>query len=154
MRGRKPRPLSVHDADRPALEQLARSRTRPYYQVLRARAILALAGGERVQALAFQMQCDPATVWRIARRYERRGLPGLLAHPAGDGRHGPSSRSSTTNSHPVGIPEAAIPSNGTAAHFLSPHLPDLAPDLLVEGAFDPPADATSAEAVGHLQAAV
>ena len=79
MRGRKPRDFSLAAHDVPILQQIARSRTLPWFQVQRARAVLALAGGERVQAVAFQMPCDPSTVWRICRRYEQSGLEGLLS---------------------------------------------------------------------------
>jgi transposase len=58
---------------------MARSRTLPWFQVQRARAVLAIADGERVQTVAFQMQCYPSTVWRLCRRYEEAGLEGVLA---------------------------------------------------------------------------
>ena len=79
MRGRKPRCLSLVAHDEPILEQIARSRTLPWLQVQRARAILAIARGERVQTVAWQMQCAPSTVWRMCRCYEQRGLEGLLS---------------------------------------------------------------------------
>jgi hypothetical protein len=65
MRGRKPRGLSLAAHDVSLLEQIARSRILPWFQVQRARLILAIAGGERVQMAAFQMQCDPSTIWRL-----------------------------------------------------------------------------------------
>jgi Homeodomain-like domain len=37
-----------------------------------------MANGARVQAVAFQMQCDPSTVWRLCWRYEEAGLEGVL----------------------------------------------------------------------------
>ena len=79
MRGRKTRGFSLAAHDVPILQQIARSRTLPWFQVQRARAVLALAGGERVQAVTFQMPCDPSTLWRICRRYEQSGLEGLLS---------------------------------------------------------------------------
>ena len=79
MRGRKPRRLLLAAHDKSILEQIARRRTLPWFQVQRARAVLAIAGGERVQTVAFQMQCDPSTVWRLCRRYEEAGLEGVLA---------------------------------------------------------------------------
>jgi len=88
MRGRKPRCLSLVAHDKAILEKIGRSRTLPWFQVQRARAILAIARGERVQTVAWQMQCVPSTVWRMCRRYEQNGLEGLLAeaprlgHPA------------------------------------------------------------------------
>lgn len=88
MRGRKPRGITVKTHDRPLLQQIAHSRTLPWFQVQRARLLLAMDAGERVQTVVAQMQCDPSTVWRICRRYEEAGLEGVLAdapragHPA------------------------------------------------------------------------
>jgi hypothetical protein len=79
MRGRKPRCFLLAAHDKPILEQIARSRTLPWFQVQRARAVLAIAEGARVQTVAFQLQCDPSTVWRLCRRYEEAGLEGVLA---------------------------------------------------------------------------
>jgi hypothetical protein len=62
MRGRKPRALSLATHDIAILEHIAHSRTLPWFQVQRARAVLAIADGERVQTVAFQMQYDPSTV--------------------------------------------------------------------------------------------
>src|SRR5438105_1661311 len=76
MRGREPRSIAVGAHDRCLLEQIAHSRTLPWFQVQRARALLAMAVGERVQTEA--MQCDPSTVWRLCRRYEQAGLEGVL----------------------------------------------------------------------------
>src|ERR671918_34632 len=79
--------LAAHD--KPILEQIARRRTLPWFQVQRARAVLAIAEGARIQTVAFPMQCDPSTVWRLCRRYEEAGLEGGLArvvrggHPTG-----------------------------------------------------------------------
>lgn len=79
MRGRKPRPLEVVSTDVPLLQAIARSRARPWLQVQRARIVLAVAAGQRIQSVAAQLQCDPATVWRGCRRYEAVGLELLLA---------------------------------------------------------------------------
>lgn len=78
MRGRKPRSIAVGAHDRCLLEQIAHSRTLPWFQVQRARTLLAMADGERVQTVAARMQCDPSTVWRLCRRYEQAGLEGVL----------------------------------------------------------------------------
>src|ERR671914_1230369 len=85
MRGRKPRRFLLAAHDKPILEQIARSRTLPWFQVQRARAVLAIADGERVQTVAFQMQCDPSTVWRLCRRYEEAGVGGVFAEEASAG---------------------------------------------------------------------
>jgi Winged helix-turn helix len=79
MRGRKPRSLKIASADVPILQEIARSRSRPWLQVQHARIVLAVAAGQRIQALASQAQCDPATIWRLCRRYEQVGLVCLLA---------------------------------------------------------------------------
>ncbi len=79
MRGRKPHRIVLTAHEVPILQPIARSRTLPWFQVQRARVVLAMANDERVQTVAFQMQCEPATVWRICRRYEQAGLEGLLA---------------------------------------------------------------------------
>lgn len=79
MRGRKPRNFSLAAHDIPILQQIAHSRTLPWFQVQRARAMLAMARGERVQTVVFQSQCDPSTVWRLCRHYEQMGLEGVLA---------------------------------------------------------------------------
>ncbi|MGE5754913.1 MAG: helix-turn-helix domain-containing protein [Planctomycetaceae bacterium] len=85
MRGRLPRPLSIASDDRVALQQVARSESLPWYQVRRARIVLANARGVRTSTIAFQMQCDESTVWRTCRRYEQSGLAGLLAPPRRSG---------------------------------------------------------------------
>ena len=54
MRGRKPRELSIDAEDRPVLEQIARSPTRPWFQVERARVLLAIATGQRVREVVGQ----------------------------------------------------------------------------------------------------
>ena len=86
MRGRKPRRLSLSPDDQSVLEQIARSRTLPWFQVQRARALLAMAAGERVQTLAWQLQCSPSTLWRLCRRYEQMGLENVLVEAPRIGR--------------------------------------------------------------------
>ena len=79
MRGRKPLPLSLAPGDLPILQEVARSRSLPFYQVQHARVLLAIVEGQRVQEVAAGMRCDPSTVWRLCRRYEQGGLDRLLA---------------------------------------------------------------------------
>ncbi len=78
MRGRRPRPLEIAPHDVSILQQIARSRSLPWYQVQRAQILLAVAAGEPIRTLAIRTQCNPSTVWRICRRYEDAGLPDLL----------------------------------------------------------------------------
>ena len=86
MRGRRPRPLEIAPHDVPILQQIARSRSLPWYQVQRAQVLLAVAAGEPIRTLAIRTQCNPSTVWRICRRYEDAGLPDLLEPPQRAGR--------------------------------------------------------------------
>src|SRR5271156_293867 len=60
----------------------------PWYQVRRAKIVLALAAGQRKCDVAAQTECGVATVWRTCERYRQDGLKGLLA----DGREGRSGR--------------------------------------------------------------
>ena len=78
MRGRKARAFSLLPADLPVLRQFAHSRTLPFATVQRARVVLAVADGRRIHDVAVLHQCDPATVWRLCRRYEGGGLGSLL----------------------------------------------------------------------------
>jgi hypothetical protein len=88
MRGRRPRQLPIDPTDLPLLRQIARSDSLPWYQVRRARIVLANAQGVHNSTVAAQMQCNEATVWRTCRRYERGGLTGLLAPPPRSGNPG------------------------------------------------------------------
>jgi hypothetical protein len=78
MRGRKPRPLTVADADASILAGVARSRHLPFFQVHNARIVLSVAAGEPRVSVATRLECDRATVWRVCRRYEQGGLMELL----------------------------------------------------------------------------
>jgi hypothetical protein len=57
MRGRNPQPLCLSADEEATLQRIAESQTRPGYQVRRARIVLGVATGQRVQTLAEQMQC-------------------------------------------------------------------------------------------------
>ena len=86
MRGRRPRPLTLAADDVAILQMIARSRSRPWFQIQHARILLGVAAGQRVQTLALQMQCDAATVWRVCRSYEERGLDVVLREATRPGR--------------------------------------------------------------------
>jgi Winged helix-turn helix len=103
MRGRKPRDFSLSAPDVPILQQIARSRSLPWFQVQRARVVLAIADGERVQTVAFQLQCDPSTVWRFCRRYEQAGLEGLLSEAPRSGHPIEISPSATSSDCAAGL---------------------------------------------------
>jgi hypothetical protein len=78
MRGRNPRPLTISAADASILESIVRCRSRPWFQVQHAQILLGIADGQRVQDVARQSRCDPATVWRVCRGYEDCGLDIVL----------------------------------------------------------------------------
>jgi hypothetical protein len=86
MRGRRPRDLALGAEDAAALRQVARCQSLPWFQVRRARTVLAVAGGERIDAVADRMECDRATIWRTCRLYEGRGVDGLMSAPDRSGR--------------------------------------------------------------------
>jgi transposase len=86
MRGRRPAKLSIARRDRDALHSAAHSGSLPWFQVQRAKIVLAIAAGERQGAVAARLECNQATVWRACERYRRNGLAGLFA----DGRQGNS----------------------------------------------------------------
>ncbi len=86
MRGRRPCPLILSADDVRALECVSRSRSRPFFQVQHARAVLAVAGGQCIATIASDLHCDPSTIWRLCRRYERSGIDQLLADQPRSGR--------------------------------------------------------------------
>ena len=86
MRGRNPQHFELNTDDIEILQRIARSQTLPWYQVRRARTVLGVAAGDRVQTLAEHMACTPQTIRRTCQRYERQGLEGLLAGPQRAGR--------------------------------------------------------------------
>jgi hypothetical protein len=104
MRGRRPHRILLAAHEVPILQQIARSRTLPWFQVQRARVVLAMADDDRVQTVAFQMQCDPSTVWRICRRYEQAGLGGLLADAPRSGHPLEISPPPTCSDRGTGLP--------------------------------------------------
>src|SRR5688572_28697331 len=71
--GRPRKPITVTPED---LAELQRIVDMP--QIIIARTLLALAGGESVGGIARQVGCDPATVWRVSERYRRQGLDGAF----------------------------------------------------------------------------
>ena len=105
MRGRKPCHVSIASSDISTLQQVARSRMLPWFQVQRARVILAVAEGERIQTVALQTQCDPSTVWRICRRYDQGGIERLLSEAPREGRSqqiSPSTKSTSRSTRLLG----------------------------------------------------
>ena len=88
MRGRRPETMTIAGPDQDALHAVAHSGSLPWFQVQRAKIVLALAAGERQCSVADRLECDVATVWRACERYRQGGLASLFA----DGRQGNSGR--------------------------------------------------------------
>lgn len=78
MRGRRPRPLALAAEDRGVLMEVAARRRCAWFEVQHARILLDVAAGERIATVAAQQRCDPATVWRVCRRYEFGGVQAIL----------------------------------------------------------------------------
>ena len=78
MRGRLPHEVSVNECDLPLLQQVAHCTHLPFFQVQRARVLIAMGQGKRVQAVAARNGCDRSTIWRICQRYERGGASKLF----------------------------------------------------------------------------
>jgi hypothetical protein len=84
VRGRRPAKLTIARRDQDALHSAAQSGSLPWFQVQRAKIVLAIAAGERQCSVAARIECDEATVWRACERYRHDGLAGLFT----DGRQG------------------------------------------------------------------
>jgi hypothetical protein len=106
MRGRKPCPLSIGSHDRNILQEVARSETSPWYQVRRARTVLAIAAGQRTTAVASRLECDVGTIRRTCRRYDDTGVRGLLEEPQRPGRPTRISPPPACPDRRVGLPGA------------------------------------------------
>src|SRR5262249_59846409 len=107
MRGRKPSVLSLAPADMDRLRITAHGDCLPWYQVRRARIVLAVAAGQRTRDVASHLDCGVATVRRTCERYRRGGVGGVL----GGGRGGRAGRlgQSTPGQPP---PNTAVGSSG------------------------------------------
>src|SRR5215510_8369057 len=116
MRGRKPRPLILSDADLPILQAVARSRRLAWFQVQHARIVLAVADGEPIHSVASRVECDPATIWRVCRRYEQGGLSKLLLDDLRLGRPQELSPPAARPDRRIGLPGAGR--QGSAHHPL------------------------------------
>jgi len=88
MRGRGPEPLTIAPPDADTVRAVAHSDSLPWFQVRRARIVLALAAGERRRPLAARRGCDAATGWRTCERSRRAGLAALFS----EGRQGHAGR--------------------------------------------------------------
>lgn len=81
MRGRKPRPLVLPLEDRSVLQALLRSGKTQQRVAKRADILLAIAQGQQAAPLAQRLAMDEATIRRVCRRYQQRGLKALYDAP-------------------------------------------------------------------------
>jgi len=84
MRGRKPRGVELKSDDIPELEALVRSGKTEQRTARRARVLLGMHRGEQVKQGSKRGEQDPSTIWRVCRRYEKRGIEAVYdAHRSG-----------------------------------------------------------------------
>lgn len=81
MRGRKPRGVQLKQEDIPQLEALIRSGKTEQRVARRARILLGIHRGERVKELCKRVEEHRATIWRVCRRYEKRGIDAVYDAP-------------------------------------------------------------------------
>jgi transposase len=81
MRGRKPRAVQLKAEDVPVLEALVRSGKTEHRVARRARILLEMDRQERVKLLSKRVEQDSSTVWRVCRRYEKRGIEAVYDAP-------------------------------------------------------------------------
>lgn len=81
MRGRKPRGVQLKAEDVPVLEALVRSGKTEQRVARRARILLEIDRQERVKLLSKRVEQDSSTVWRVCRRYEKRGIDAVYDAP-------------------------------------------------------------------------
>ncbi|OAI48643.1 hypothetical protein AYO44_06685 [Planctomycetaceae bacterium SCGC AG-212-F19] len=76
--GRKPNPVVLHEDDERLLQGIAASTCWEPCQVRNAKVVLAMAKGERVKNVAWELGFSVAGVRRVCRRFQREGVSGLL----------------------------------------------------------------------------
>ena len=93
--------IELSEEERSELERLARSETRPFREVQRARMILYSAAGETDGWIAERLDCTPECVGKWRRRFGDQRLEGLTdlkragrprRFPPGAGRRGQGDR--------------------------------------------------------------
>jgi transposase len=75
--------VTLSQADRAELMQVANSRTFPAGDVFRARLILALAAGQSYQVMARELRTSAPTIARWKGRFDQKGIDGLVARHRG-----------------------------------------------------------------------
>jgi transposase len=78
--------MEMSEADRGAVERIARSSTLPHRSVVQAKALLALDGGASVRSTAAVLGTYPDTVSRWRDRFQRDGVVGIGVIAVGRGR--------------------------------------------------------------------
>ena len=86
MRGRKPIRPVLTPADVRFLHEITASPFWPTFAVDRAKTLLLLAAGERVQDIALKLRCALATVAQRRRHFQRKGIVGVVTMPPKTGR--------------------------------------------------------------------
>jgi transposase len=81
MRGRRPRGVELAPEDIPALEALAHNGKTEQRVARRVRILLEMHEGQRTQQVSDRTERDPATIWRVCRRYEERGVEAVYDAP-------------------------------------------------------------------------
>jgi hypothetical protein len=81
MAGRKPRGVRLRAEDIPRLEALVRRGKTEQRVARRARILLEIHRGKRVQEVCRQVGEHRTTVWRVCRRYEARGIEAVYDAP-------------------------------------------------------------------------
>jgi transposase len=81
MAGRKPRGVQLRAEDIPRLEALVRRGKTEQRVARRARILLEIHRGKRVQEVCRQVGEHRTTVWRVCRRYEARGIEAVYDAP-------------------------------------------------------------------------
>jgi hypothetical protein len=114
LRGRKPQPLTVADADVPLVRAVAHRRPLCSFPVEPARIVRAVAAGASIPSLASRRECDRTPGWRVCRRSERGGLKELLFDEPRLGRPQEFSPPPTRAPRGTGLPGAGR--RGTAPH--------------------------------------
>lgn len=81
MRPQTPIRIELSDAERCALERMARAQCAPHREVVRAKVILRLAEGHTVSAIGREVGLERRIVRKWAERFQHKRLHGLSDNP-------------------------------------------------------------------------
>lgn len=81
MAPRSPYCIELSELQRATLERLARTRTAPYREVLRAKIVLLAAAGVLNKEIAARLATSPQVVHKWRKRFFEEGLAGLEDRP-------------------------------------------------------------------------